>query len=336
MHDVSFNAPGKLVLAGEYVVLGGAPALSMAVDRRARVDIGRATGGSHVLRCPGYVDGDWRFRADARGNIEWLDEPPARDSFALLECVWRTIGAAIPWQLSIVIDTVALHDRASGQKLGLGSSAAVAVAAIAAMCRLLGRDDDARELTLAAHRGYQDGRGSGVDVATSLHGGIIEFSSGHVRRSLTWPDGLRRAFFWSGRSVSTAEKLRLFGARDASTADSASAAELADAARRVARLWAQGTSQQIVTVFGEYTHVLQQFDAEHDLGIFGAGHRVLTEIADGTALVYKPCGAGGGDIGVMLAIDDDVASEFTERATAAGFAQIGLGPDADGVAAATG
>jgi phosphomevalonate kinase len=33
------SAPGKLVLAGEYAVLDGAPAIVMAVDRRAVVSV---------------------------------------------------------------------------------------------------------------------------------------------------------------------------------------------------------------------------------------------------------------------------------------------------------
>ncbi len=36
---ITASAPGKLVLSGEYAVLDGAPAICMAVDRRARVTI---------------------------------------------------------------------------------------------------------------------------------------------------------------------------------------------------------------------------------------------------------------------------------------------------------
>ncbi|MCW8846391.1 MAG: hypothetical protein OQK99_11185 [Gammaproteobacteria bacterium] len=36
---MQISAPGKLILAGEYAVLDGAPGLVMAVDRRARVSL---------------------------------------------------------------------------------------------------------------------------------------------------------------------------------------------------------------------------------------------------------------------------------------------------------
>ena len=38
------SAPGKLVILGEYLVLEGGPCLVAAVDRRARVELRRASG----------------------------------------------------------------------------------------------------------------------------------------------------------------------------------------------------------------------------------------------------------------------------------------------------
>ena len=54
------SAPGKIVLAGEYAVLWGAPAVCMAVDRRAMATVDhRADGLCHVTT-PGF-DGDDPF-----------------------------------------------------------------------------------------------------------------------------------------------------------------------------------------------------------------------------------------------------------------------------------
>jgi phosphomevalonate kinase len=51
---------------------------------------------------------------------------------------------------------------------------------------------------------------------------------------------------------------------------------------------------------------LHEFSIDHELGIFDAGHAELVSAADAAGLVYKPCGAGGGDVGVVLA--DNVAA----------------------------
>ena len=91
-------------------------------------------------------------------------------------------------------------------KLGLGSSAAVAVAVAALLvvppyadrrADLAARVGTGRRAArsrvfaaaLAAHRAAQGGRGSGYDVATSVWGGVVRFTSG--RAPAAAPCGLR-------------------------------------------------------------------------------------------------------------------------------------------------
>lgn len=121
------SAPGKLVLLGDYAVLAGGPALVAAVDRRA---VG-ATGGPIP---PSAVVEAVLARAKLEGGRPELPE----------------------------IDTRAFLDE-HGQKLGLGSSAAVAVVTAALS---LGRDDERiLRVALEGHRDAAGGVGSGVDVA---------------------------------------------------------------------------------------------------------------------------------------------------------------------------
>ena len=49
---IEVSAPGKLVLIGEYGVLFGAPAVVMAVNRRARVELTPAEGARWILTAP--------------------------------------------------------------------------------------------------------------------------------------------------------------------------------------------------------------------------------------------------------------------------------------------
>jgi phosphomevalonate kinase len=53
------------------------------------------------------------------------------------------------------------------------------------------------------------------------------------------------------------------------------------------------------------------------LGIFDAGHAELVTAAEAAGLVYKPCGAGGGDVGILLgddaaAVDSFIVSQLPE------------------------
>jgi phosphomevalonate kinase len=273
------SAPGKIVLAGEYAVLDGEPAISMAINRRAVVTLDESPDGECNLATPGFSGAD-RYR--------------------LVDAVCKGKRPA----KSIVLDTSAFVD--DGNKIGIGSSAALTVALVAS----LNESDKVLEEALIAHREFQGGTGSGIDVATAARGGLIEFEmqSGKVT-ALAWPAGLCMRVIWTGVPSSTAEKLETLAAQ--ATRPSRSALLLA--APRIAAAWRYGDIDQIMAEYIPYIGVLRQFSVDHDLGIFDAGHDQLTDAAMLADLVYKPAGAGGGDIGILfgrneVALDVFVAS----------------------------
>ena len=63
MIDISSSAPGKIIVAGEYAVLDGAPAICMAVDRRAHVNISSGDTEFHSVLAPGFSETVGRFKA---------------------------------------------------------------------------------------------------------------------------------------------------------------------------------------------------------------------------------------------------------------------------------
>jgi phosphomevalonate kinase len=148
------TAPGKLILTGEYAVLDGAPALVIAVDRRVVARRDRSTGSSPFLLAVA------RELAQRYG----ADSPSARAA------------------LEIAVDSAAFYD--GSQKLGLGSSAAVTVAAVAlALTEEPGVHalDEILEISLAANanaQGAKGARGSGADIAAAVYGGTIVFTMG--------------------------------------------------------------------------------------------------------------------------------------------------------------
>jgi phosphomevalonate kinase len=106
---------------------------------------------------------------------------------------------------------------------------------------------------------------------------------------------------------------------------------LSRASVAVAARWARGDAAAIVAEIGTYTAALQRFDEVHGLGIFDAGHARLAERAAESGLVYKPCGAGGGDVGVALATSRASLASFEETAMHAGFTLLELSIDPRGV-----
>jgi len=322
--QVVASAPGKVILAGEYAVLDGAPAICMAVDRRARVVLSNSVADHHKVTAPGFSNDCGRF-IDRDGKLEWL---AASEDFTLLDDVWRAANARSDTGLSLQLDSSEFLDAASGRKLGIGSSAALAVALAAALCELLDTDFDATSVAFAAHRQFQDGFGSGVDVACSCTGGLIEYRMGATSaKKIAWPDGLAHALLWSGAPVSTGRKLRRFEEHAAKP----SRAALAGAAKRLADAWSNASTNAILDEYRDYTGVLREFSIDHELGIFDAGHAELAAAAASAGLVYKPCGAGGGDIGVVLG-DDVVAIEaFVGKFLPKNFELLNMNIDPDGV-----
>jgi phosphomevalonate kinase len=298
---VAASAPGKLVLCGEYAVLDGASALVMAVDRRA------------VAR---------RVPADTGSGAA-----PG----GLLDAVRRVSGIA-DRELAVEMDTAAFHrqgEHGARTKLGLGASAALA----AALCRLLlpsnATERAVLESALAAHRQFQSGSGSGVDVAASVVGGLLcyRMHNAEVERH-RWPPGLSWSAWWSGVPAGTTARLAAWSCAGASAERRA----LAGAADETAAAWRTADAGTLLAAFEQYTTALAAFDRRHELGIFGAGHADLVAAGTACGVVYKPCGAGGGDVGIAMAADSDALDRFDAAAAAQGFTRLSVAIDPRGAA----
>jgi len=321
MKTVAASAPGKLVLAGEYAVLDGAPALALALDRRAKVGIAPAGGALNVVTAPGYCDLPGTFAIDAEG-LSWRS---GGTPYALFERLWREADVQPAAPLAVVLDTTEFHDPRSGRKIGIGSSAAVSAALATALAAFGGAN--AATVAQRAHHDFQGGAGSGVDVAASLAGGIIEFhADGHRASAVGWPRGLRFSVLWSGVAADTPARLRRFGAQPALPARR----ELCAAARHVAQVFRDGHTDQVLDELGRYVQALRRFDSACELGIFAAGHGTLMDRATAHGVVYKPCGAGGGDIGIALAATAESLASFEALAAQAGYTRLDVRLDPHG------
>lgn len=315
------SAPGKILLCGEYAVLAGAPAIVTAVDRRAWVVLQPIDGGEHRQEAPGLSEGVSRFRRLAAGSYAWTGQ-----RYPLVEQVLDACPAAADATLSMQLDTRAFRDSRSGRKLGLGSSAALATALAAALDALFPGGPGVHSMAATAHRNYQSGSGSGADIAASVAGGTIRFQRSDARpgalpriQSLQWPEGLGYRVLWSGQSSDTIAKLRQLQEQKALQCTSARA--LTESAGLVADLW-EKSSNELLSALRSYVADLQRFSDEQQLGIFDAGHLGLISPAAELGLVYKPCGAGGGDTGVALGTSAAALDAFCELAARHGFIRL--------------
>ncbi|MFO8073038.1 MAG: hypothetical protein R6V85_14300 [Polyangia bacterium] len=298
------SAPGKLFLSGEYAVLSGAPAVVTAVDRRAMAYAAKTA------------------------------PPPSPVLAAVRREVARHFGVAGPGQLPLVrVDTSELS--LGRRKLGLGSSAATAVAATAALLALGGAGElgagELLALAGAAHRSAQRGRGSGADVAAAVYGGTLEFSAEREPRPLELR-GIEPVFAWTGVEASTAELLaaveRLAGRDPAAHRDLV--ARLEREARDLAGAYRAGDAAGVIASSARYRELMEELGRAAGVAIVTAAHRRAAEIAEGLGGTAKPSGAGGGDCAVALFAEKKAAQSFRRECRAAGLEPLDLRPSAAG------
>jgi phosphomevalonate kinase len=343
--SVTASAPGKLVLTGEYAVLAGAPALVMAADRRARVALTPADEPSGCsVRSTGGADGTTRYGFDGHAWTVREGAPlPLVD--AILNDLEPGLDLAGAPAFSAELDTSAFMEPGEGggrRKLGLGSSAALTVAFASALAeytgRLSGRQDRWIGRLIAVHRRFQGGRGSGLDIAASLSGGVISYRmNGAVENpavlSRPLPDSFHLLCIWSGRPVSTEaalQRLERWKAEEprAQTRALSELAEVAVAADGAARA---SDGRALVDAISSYGNALRRFGAASGIEIYGPAHERLATLAREHGAAYKPCGAGGGDVGVACSDDAATLDALRVSIEGAGFRALALAVDPVGL-----
>lgn len=269
----------------------------------------------------------------------------AVDRYATTTGVERTdrlspeFRAAFPSGKGPVVDTSML--RENGEKLGLGSSAAAVVAAIASEELEKGRDlEDSTvrsgifQRAYRAHREAQGG-GSGLDIAASTYGGLLRYSllsANPNMLSLTFPDDLHWCVIAAGKPSSTKGMLRAIGAfRDSfpSRYDALMSA-LVTASFSAAEMFESGSTREVIERTSQFFDRLYELSEHAEVAIFTEEYRLLDNVARKEGGVFFPSGAGGGDIGVYFGPHPPSAA-FFERVASFQMKRVDLALDLGGV-----
>ncbi len=327
-------APGKMVLLGEYAVLRGAPALVAAVDRFARVSAEPQARGFTVRADELHLRAELDVGED--GCLRLRDAEPGDDRWERLRVVVATLEAVSHAMaergvefapLTLRIDTSDFHLH--GVKLGLGSSAAVAVALWGAAAWASGDtcDDRAGVLRRAsvAHRAAQGGKGSGVDVAASTFGGLLSYRRDQVPSSVQLPAGLEIVAIWSGQPASTSA---LVGMVERAVAGQGAAAReldrLTDLATQGEEAVAADDAERLLGIVRAYQRGMAALGNAAGAEIVTPVHAELARLVEAAGGAYKPSGAGGGDLGVAFVRSAKMREEMLAAVAAAGCETIPL------------
>jgi phosphomevalonate kinase len=292
-------------------------------------------------RAPGklVLSGAYAVLSGAPALVAAVDRYALADSAKPAHFLTPEVQAALGAQPAPWFDAENL--RENGQKLGLGSSAAILVASLAALelDAQPGLDDAALcarvyQRALLAHRRAQGG-GSGVDVAASAHGGVLAARrlGGELELSpVRLPDGLHFEIWACATAASTAAFLRQIA--EFAVSDPAlhrtridAQAEAAEAALAAAQ---RNDAESFVRAIARQVSALTELGVSAGANIVTAELGALAKLAALHAGAFLPAGAGGGDVAYFVGVAPPPA-ELSEQARALGLSRVELRLGARGV-----
>ena len=325
---VTLRAPGKAMVLGEYVVLDGAPAIVTAVTRYASARLESCSSDRSIRITTSLSNVPWQLRDESGAT-----HGAPTDAFALVDAVVQTLrarGRGFPESgLTLHLDSSALSDA---QKLGLGSSAA-----IAALCTLalggergFATDDAVHAIADEAHRRFQAGAGSGADIAAACFGGVIQIQRGHA------PRRVREAL---------PPMLVVYTGYEANTRDFVARVRAQSGDRDVERALAAMHDATLAGVdalhrgaHDAFLRAVQQFHADECALTEASGVPVVTEeiaraveIFEASGGVGKASGAGGGDIVLGFFPDTDALARARDRIDQSPLTRVDLAIETRGI-----
>jgi phosphomevalonate kinase len=339
------------MLAGEYAVLAGAPAIAVAVRRYLRCRASEAP----------------QFELQAMG-LRWREGEPVPSPLLFAAEALR-VGRSFlkgrrlePAPLSLAIeDELRATD---GRKLGLGGSACTAVAVAAALLQAAGLSPEANrpllfKLAALAHALAQGQSGSAVDVAASTWGGTLwtyraelEPLRAALRASpeafaaavdsarapeavrLRDPPAVMLAF--SGQSASTpllVQRVEAYARREARGFAEfvARSSAACDRLRRALDAADRDAMIEAVRACGEE---LEALGARAGIEIVTREHLAIAAAARLEGAAAKTSGAGGGDCAIAVGTSDAI-ERLGGRLEAEGVLLVREGVDPDGAVVLT-
>lgn len=310
------SVPGSLMLLGEHAVLHNKLALSCAIDKRIILELTpRLDKKVSVTSVFGSVD----FTLEEINNL-----PIAHP--------WEYVLAAIKHERDNLFSGFDLNIQSEfSSEIGLGSSAAVTVAVIAALhCWLKKKNPGQKELLHLAREVIREtqGTGSGADAAASIYGGIVQYRMSPIEVKKI-ADSIPLIVVYSGKKVPTKEAVM----------------QVARQHDKYPRIFAEifGAMEQCVLesvpfiAAKEWAKVGEVMNLHHGLQVaLGTSNLLLEELVMSLAVregIFgaKISGSGLGDCVIGCGKIDEMFFPINEQQKAVGVKQISVMVSEDGV-----
>lgn len=327
---IEVSAPGKLYIAGEYAVVEpGHPAIIVAVDQFITVSLEQTKNvGSITSFQYGNLPILWK-----RNNDQLILDKRENPFHYILAAITLTEKYAKELNKELFFFSLTIDselDSSNGRKYGLGSSAAVTVATVKALCQFYELEDTDElvfKLAALAHLSVKS-NGSCGDVAASVYGGWIAFTTfdstwvtaqqdekGYSIKTLidkNWPSlsitpltppcDLRLVIGWTGSPASTSDLVDEVTSQR-SRDQNAYEQFLKDSKQCVNKM-IQGFKENDIQIIQQQIRKNRELlvKMSHNTGVVieTSALTQLCNVAEKYHGAAKSSGAGGGDCGIVL------------------------------------
>ena len=320
---INTSASGKVFLSGEYMALEGGRALILSTPQEAKVTIGKNSEQNNIFTSSMSQYG-FPFVLDRKLNITWLDKDP-KDLGKILRYAIKKFGRNFNGK-TIHIDTDEFFHN--DKKIGIGSSAAVSVSLSKALNKLFKLKLDTKNLidySKEIHDKSQNSTGSGFDIIAAYEEGAVNCilleEGEYTYDQIMLPDDLLITGVINEVSSKTSDMITNYQKAKYDHPDffvshmNVMKKKLEDFNKSLMLR----NSDQMLFHLESYSNLMIEMDNHFRLGIYNNQHLEILKLTHSQKILYKPSGAGAGDLGILVTNDSIKLNEFCQRLNSLGI-----------------
>ena len=305
------------------MALEGGRALILSTPQEAKVSIGKNSEKNNIFTSS-MSRYEYPFLLDGELNFSWLDKDP-KDFGKILRYAIKKFGKKFNGKtIHIVTDEFFYNDK----KIGIGSSAAVSVSLTKALNKLFKLKFDTKKLidhSKEIHDKSQNSTGSGFDVIAAYEGGAVNCrlleEGDYAYDQITLPDDLlvtgviNKVPSKTSDMITNYQKAKLDHPVFFLSHMNIMKKELEDLNTSLMLR----NSDQMLFHLERYSNLMIEMDNHFKLGIYNDQHLEILKLTQSQKILYKPSGAGAGDLGILVTNDSIKLNETCQKLDSLGI-----------------